>query len=598
MSAPSPIVPGAMLVSTAITVNGSPIDDAIQVDSIDTWVAINRIPRARLAIFDGSPSAADFPISNEKTFIPGSKVKIAAGYDGSYTTVFDGVVVRQGVSIDQSNASKLIVDLAGNAIKMTLERNNAVFPGKTDSAVIKQLISDNGLTGDVGSTSTTYEEIVQYYAADWDLMVMRAELNGMVAIADGDTVTVKKPDTSQSPVLRVAYGETVLDLDLQMDAATQYSSSAIQSSSWEPDQQKVIEATPGSVTVTEAGNISSATLAGVFNVKKFPLVTGGALAQDALQDWSAGELLKSKLAKIRGTVRFQGSAKAQVGKMLEVDGAGNRFNGNFFISGVRHRIADGAWLTTAEVGLSSQWFVSEAPEITAPPAAGQLPAICGLQTGVVKAIATDPNGDFRVQISLPLLQSQTNVWARLATFYASNGFGAFFYPEVNDEVIVGFMNDDPRYPVILGSVYGKAIAPAVTPAEANDTKQLLTRSKLVINLDDKDKVIEIKTPGGQSVTLSDKATSIKLQDSNGNSVELSSGGVTIDSASSVKILAKANVAISAGANLSMSAEADATLDGLQIQQTAKTKFAASGSLTSEVTSGGILTLQGTLVKIN
>jgi len=41
---------------------------------------------------------------------------------------------------------------------------------------------------------------------------MRAEMNGLVAtVADGK-VTVKTPDTSQSPVLQVEFGESILDL--------------------------------------------------------------------------------------------------------------------------------------------------------------------------------------------------------------------------------------------------------------------------------------------------------------------------------------------------------------------------------------------------
>ena len=89
----------------------------------------------------------------------------------------------------------------------------------------------------------------------------------------------------------------------------------------------------------------------------------------------------------------------------------------------------------------------------APGASGLLPPIAGLQTGIVKQVAKDPGGQFRVALELPLLQMPGQlVWARLASFYASNKIGEVFYPEVGDEVVAGFMNQDPRYPVILGSL--------------------------------------------------------------------------------------------------------------------------------------------------
>lgn len=599
MSAPSPLLPDAALVTFTVKANGKAIDGTYQVQSIDTWTAVNKLPRARIVLSDGSPAEGTFPISDLDTFLPGKKVEIAAGYDGKEATLFKGVVVRQGLSIDQTSASSLIVDLTDEAIKMTLERKNALFEKITDSDLIGKLISANGLAKDVAATNTVYEEIVQYYSADWDLMLARAEMNGLVVIAEAGKITVRKPDTKQSPVLGVKFGETILDLDIEMDAATQYDSAAIKSYTWDPATQKLLESGPGTVDVKEAGNVSSAELANVFKVKKFAQQTGAAIEKSSLQDWSSAELLKSKLSKIRGAVRFQGSSKAQTGKMLELGNVGSRFNGPVYMSGVHHSITNGEWMTTAEIGLSARWFMAEAPNVNAPEASSQLPAVQGLQTGIVKKVAKDPGGEFRVQISLPLLQdSAKGVWARLGTFYGSNKVGAVFYPEVNDEVIVGFMNDDPRDPVILGSVYSKKLMPPVPPDEQNNKKALVTRSKLEIAFDDKDKIIEIKTPGGHSLQMSDKAGSIVITDSNKNKISMAKNGVTIESATNLTLKAKTNVTIDAGANLAMTAKANATLEGLQISQTAKTKYTAKGTASAEVSASGMLTLRGALVKIN
>jgi uncharacterized protein involved in type VI secretion and phage assembly len=353
------------------------------------------------------------------------------------------------------------------------------------------------------------------------------------------------------------------------------------------------------VKVTEQGNISSADLAKVFDVKKFPQQTGAAIEKTALKDWSSAELLKSKLSKIRGHVRFQGSALAQIGKTIELAGLGTRFNGNAFISGIHHVIADGRWLTTAYFGLSAEWFAAETPEIAAPDASGQLPAIKGLQTGIVKKVAKDPGGEFRVFVSLPLLQDDAKgVWARLGMFYASNQVGAVFYPEIGDEVVVGFMNEDPRYAVILASVYSKKLSPPIQPDEKNTKKTLVTRSKMEISFDEESKIIEIKTPGNHSIKLDDKGKAITIKDSNGNTVSLSKSGITLDSASHVTMTAKGNITVEAEGNLKLKAAANVTTEGLQISHKAQTKFSAQGTAQAEVTASGILTLRGALVKIN
>ena len=599
MTAPSPLLAEGALCSFSIKSDGTAIDSTFEVVSIDVWVALNKVPKAQIVLYDGSAAESDFAISSTPTFIPGKKIEIAAGYDGTNKTIFKGVVQSQGIEITRNAPSKLVVDVTDEAIKMTLERNSALFEKITDSDLIGKLITANGLAKDVAATSTVHEEIVQYYASDWDLMLTRAQMNGLVVLVDSGKVVVKAPDNSQSPVLSVEYGDSILDLQAEIDAASQFASSAISSYAWDPETQKLAEAGPGPVNVTEQGNLSSADLAKVFNVKKFPQQTGAPIEKTALKDWSSAELLKSKLSKIRGRVSFQGSALAQTGKTIALGGLGTRFNGNAYVSAVHHVITEGEWVTTATFGLSDKWFAAQAPEIAAPGAAGQLPPIKGLQTGIVKKVAADPGGEFRVLVSLPLLQDDAKgVWARLGSFYASNKIGAMFYPEIGDEVVVGFMNEDPRYAVILASVYSKKLAPPLTPDEKNTKKVLMTRSKLEIAFDEENKIIEIKTPGNHSIKLDDKGKAITISDSNKNSVTLSNSGITIESASNISMSAKGNIAIDAKGNLKLSAAANATMEGLQVAHTAKTKFSAQGTAQAEVKASGILTLQGAMVKIN
>jgi Rhs element Vgr protein len=600
MTAPSPDINDGSQLSLSIKVAGKEISSTYQIVSINTWLGVNKIPKATIVLFDGSPETQDFEASNLKTFLPGNKVVIGAGYGGTTpATIFTGVIVKQGIEITRNAGSKLLVHLTDEVIKMTLERSNALFEKIKDSDLIGQLIAANGLSKDVAATTTVHEEIVQYYASDWDLMLTRAEMNGLVVMADAGKVTVKEPDTQQSPVLSVKYGDSILDLDAEMDAATQFTSSAIKSYTWEPDQQKLINSGPGTVSVKEQGNYSSAELAKVFGVKSVPQQTGAPIEKTALQDWSSAELLKSKLAKIRGSVRFQGSALAKVGKTIELAGLGDRFNGTAFIAGVHHSISDGRWLTTVQFGLSANWFAETTFGIAAPAASGQLPAIKGLQTGVVKKVAKDPGGEFRVFVTLPLLQDDAKgVWARLSGFYASNKFGAVFYPEVSDEVIVGFMNEDPRYAVILGSVYSKKLPPLFPPDEKNNKKAITTRSQLQILFDDQDKIIEIVTPGKHSIKMDDKAKSITVKDGKGNTMSMSGSGIALESTSNLSITAKGNITIEAKGNLALKAAAKATMEGLQVAHTAKTQFTAKANLTAEVSGSAMLTLKGGLVKIN
>ncbi len=577
MTAPSPEQAAGATGTYTITANGTPLPTSVQVLSIDIWQGVNKLPQVRLVISDGSAADEDFPLSAGSTLIPGATLEVALGYDSNNTTIFTGIIYAQGLDITQDGASRLIVDATDKATVMTLARRNAIYENLTDSDLAVKLVSNAGLSCTADSTSITYPAIVQYYSTDWDLLLIRAQLNSLVVLVDAGQVTVTAPDTSTDPVLTLTFGDSILDFRAGMDATTQFTASAVQSFAWDPATQALATSGTASASVTTPGNLSSDTLAAVFNVSQYLQQSAGSLTQPELTAWSSAELLKARLAKIRGEVTFQGSALAVPGCTIALAGLGDRFNGNGYVAGVHHRLVDGLWRTSAEIGLSPYWFAATAPYVAAPGAAGQLPPAPSMQTGTVLAIDSDPGNDFRVQVSLPLLQAAggAGVWARLGSFYASNGVGAEFYPEIGDEVMVAFMNGDPRFAVIVGSLYSSKNPPPVPPAAGNNQKTLLTRGKLRIDFFEDKPSVMISTPANQSVTLDDAASSVTIKDANGNSITMDASGITIKSGADIKLDATGNISL-----------------------TAQASFAASGQAGAKLTSTAIVQVKGTMVELN
>lgn len=599
MSAPSPTQLAGTCVDVKISAGGKPLDSSYQVISVDIWTGVNKLPKARLVIADGSPNEATFPISETTALIPGAALEISLGYDDAAAPVFSGLIYQQGIAVVQNGFSQLVVEAADKAMVLTLARKNAIFENMSDADVMRQLIEQAGLKADVSTTAPVQPSTVQFYCSDWDLLLMRSQLNGMVLTTANAKITVAPPDTSAPAVLTLTYGESILDFRGEMDASTQYASSAIQSYAWDPATQAVAVSGRASTTAKAPGNIDSETLAAVFGVKQFVQQTAATLPSDDLTAWSSAELLLSRLAKIRGEVRFQGSALASAGVMVMLAGLGERYNGAAYVSGVHQHVSQGLWTTAIEIGLSPQWFAATAPGITAPGASGQLPAAANLQTGLVLKTDADPDGEFRVQVSLPLLQAGSlGLWARLGSFYASNGVGAEFYPEAGDEVVVAFMNGDPRFPVILGALYSKKNPPPVPPDAKNNQKSIVTRGKLRIDFYEDVGAVEISTPDKQSVRFDDKAGTVTLKDKNGNTVTLADSGVTIDSASKITLTAKTDIVLSAQGSLTLSGTAGVKLAGATIAAKADTSFSAQGAAEAKLTSSGMVTVQGGLVKIN
>ena len=163
----------------------------------------------------------------------------------------------------------------------------------------------------------------------------------------------------------------------------------------------------------------------------------------------------------------------------------------------------------------------------------------------------DPDGQGRVQITLPWAKDtggeRYEAWARLSTLMGGNNRGSWFIPDVDDEVLVGFENGDPRRPYVLGGLWNGQDAPPDSIEQQNNRKVLCSRNGVKMTLDDssgQEKMI-LETPGGQKITLKDGPGAVEIEDSNGNSLKLESSGITITASAKVTVNAS-TMEISAG----------------------------------------------------
>ena len=119
--------------------------------------------------------------------------------------------------------------------------------------------------------------------------------------------------------------------------------------------------------------------------------------------------------------------------------------------------------------------------------------------------------------------------------------------------MVGFFDDDPGQPVVLGGLFSSAKAAPITATDDNHQKGFTTRSGMHILFDDDKKTIKIDTPGGNKLMLDDDQKQIDITDQNGNKILLSSDGITLDSAKDVIVKAKGDVKLEGTKGLELKA---------------------------------------------
>lgn len=590
--------PGGV-VTCSIKTAGTAIPDAYQVYAIHIEQSINRIATATISLLDGDAAKECFAISASAVFVPGNEISIEVGYDSKNSLIFSGIVTKQSLRVANSSGPILEIECKDKAVKMTVGRKSAAFSKTKDSDVISTLINAQaGLTASVTATSNQLPELVQYYVTDWDFMLARAEVNSMLVSTINNKVTVFNPVTDTSSVLTLTYGSNLFEFNADLNSVTQFAQ--VTASAWDYPNQKLTTAQAAN-NLAGPGNLSSKTLSGVVGLANYELQTTAAESADDLQSWAKAQMLKSELSKILGDARFQGTAVVVPGKYLTLAGMGPRFDGDHFVSSVRHDISDGNWATEVNIGLSQEWFVQK-HEVEAPSAAGLVPGIAGLYNATVLKINADPDSEYRILVEVALFNDKgAGLWARLANFYSTQGQGVFFLPEVGDEVILGFLNQDPRYPVILGSVYSQKNKPYsdFTPNEKNSMKGIVSKSELRIMFDDENKILTLITPAKNTVVLDDKNKQIEVKDENGNSMLMTSSGITIKSDKDINLQAGQKVSIKGNTGIDIqSSGGDVSTTGNNIKETAQMQYTAIGNMTAQVQGGTELTLKAAMVMIN
>ena len=574
------------------------LDTKFKVSSVDVCKELNRIPYAEIVVDDGDVAKQVFELANKAFFQPGQEIQIKMRYEGqseSESTVFSGIVVGQAIR-RQGTKLQLVVSLKDKAFKMTLCRNSKVHRDLRDSDIITELweahlVDANSVA--VDKTEPVHKELLQYYSTDWDFLMLRAQAQGLLVSVDDGILSARKNVSESKQHHRIEFGLTTsedstttpknsnlkkydsavtpLNFTMALDCTEQ--PTALKGYTWDIDDQALIASETAEETPQKASKPSAKDLAEALGNGETVLVNSAALKQEELQAWTNATAARIRLALRRGSVTVKGKGSIKPFDLLELVNFGSQFDGEALVSAVRHRVTPkGGWVTDIQFGLSAEDFAAK-PGVADYPAAGLLPPVNGLRIGVVADSKEDPDNQLRVKVTLPgtgdkkkLLDKGDTLWARLATPDAGEGRGFFFRPEVGDEVVLGFFNNDPRQAVVIGSLYSSKKPPPDewNPSDdkdkpscdrdnplddKNNYRGIATKSGTKIEFFDSDNdsvsgKLLIQTKKKQTILLDDSEEGrIDISDSHRNKLVMDANGISISSDTNLNLEAKGNVTI-------------------------------------------------------
>jgi phage protein D/phage baseplate assembly protein gpV len=545
---PSPSDSLNEIASFDVKVDGTQIETSYKLLKIQTFKEVNKLSRAVISIIGGDPKENSFDESEESIFATGSEVEISLGYEQSNTVVFKGIISKHALQIKKgfqtaATNNLLVIECVDKAVKLTNTYTTEIYEDKLDSDIITTLISNaTGVSKNVSFTSVMNDFLPKYNCNDWDFILQRAEANGMVVLNSDNEVTVTEPKPLLTvPELTVTYGNAMIDFHAEVDATTQYSTFDI--SSYDPFNEEAVSSVSQEPSLIDQGDLDGVTISKDVSPTKNELSTSSILTSSEAKNIADAYLMRSRLSRLVGKICVKGINNIDLGSVITLVGFGSRFSGMAYVTSLSHEFQGGSFKTWIGFGLRYNPLENK----NKVDISKYTSKIEGLHIGTVTKIDADPNDELRIQVNIPTLKATGDgLWAKLATLYTAEEAGSFFIPEVDSQVVVSFLSNDSRYPVILGSMYTTTTKPYKTIDPENQFKAILSKEKLTLEFDDVEKIITIKSSDDNYIKIKETDKEIEITDINENTILTSSDGIKLDSPKDITIQAKGKITLKGG----------------------------------------------------
>jgi phage protein D len=561
---------------------------------------------------------------------PGQAVEVKLGYVNKLEKVFEGEITALEMDASAHMTPTLILRCVDKAHRLHRNRVQKTYQDVTDSDVVSTVAGRNGLGTDVTSTTAVHKWICQDNQTDYEFLKMLADRNGFRVFVSGNTLHFEAVGEASGSDAVAEWGMNVRSFRPRLTTHGQVQEVTVRG--WDPSKKQGIIGKALHDAATKTRSISESktgyALSSDFGDAKQVMVDWPIHSQAEADSLAKSFMEKRESSSIEADGLCVGQTNIKAGKTIDVKGVGDKFSGKYVVTSATHTFTPAEGYTTQFVcsGKSPNTFL------------GLLDGETGHKNdrinNIVIAIVTDnvdPENLGRIKVRYPwFADDQTSDWARIVSPMAGPDRGFYFLPEVDDEVLIAFEHGDMHRPYMLGALWNGVDKPVEPNDKATSGGKVVhrviqTRKKHNLMLDDTDneekikfttmsghyilcddssgaEKVEIKTKRGHYILLDDAGKKIVIQDSSGTEK------ITIDdSAHTIEVLCQSDFTLKAQGKILMEAQM-----GIDIKTPMKIKIdgqagatvtttaqlSLSGEASAELKSSGIVTIKGSLVKIN
>ena len=417
---------------------------------------------------DGSLSAI---LSTKKELLgKDAEIKLA-NLTGGGSHVFKGIVTEVNSSLASDGYYEFYVSGHGKFCKVNEVPECHSYYKKSLKDILTTAIKDSSLAGDLSNEAQTGEQhyIVQYEQSPFAFATAMAVRFGEWMYYDGDKLKFGKKPDGDGVALKVLKNE-VFNLNIRTKAV------GLPKASVTTDIYKS-EVLNADKKENASGNdfVKEGVKAG--DLMEHP---GGKIFIPSGFKKEVVEKIHKKIqeARIASSVFITGNTRnAQLGvgsviKIVEGEGGGEKY----IITEISHQ--------SSKSSQYSNFFTAVPADVKVPPYANPLLFPKATPQPAVITDNEDDKGLARVKVKFPwMAKEEKSPWISVIVPHAGKDKGFRFLPEVEDEVMVDFWDNNAETPFVSGAVYTEKNKAGIAE-KGNNIKRIGSRSGRRLDIDD------------------------------------------------------------------------------------------------------------------
>jgi len=596
--------------TVAILVNGVDVDlSTYGVIDLRVRSSLAETASATVRFADGGVLDSDFAVIDDDRFDVGGTlvVKLVAG--SSETTVFDGEIVALGTeatgTFHVGEGFVTVVEAMDRSHRLSARVKPTTYLNQTSSEIVSAIAGEFGLEAEVTATELQHEYVLKT-TNDRAFITDLADRIGYEWYVEARKLVFRPRPEFSAAVVDLAYGRDLISFGARASAVD--GAQTINVRGWDDAQSVEIV---GTASASSADNtaIGSGSPLGLTTYQKgaetfgatMVLVPGVVLDQNEANQRAeaiAGDL-QSSTVQLTGSC--EGTPLIKPGVWITISDVGRKLSGSYYITDVEHRIGAGSLVTRFRSAGRRPTGLSALGAGSGRPPFGEIGLVIGMVTNI-----NDDKTMYRVKVRFPTLPDLESAWARVVTLGGSAASGMEARPEIDDEVLVGFEQGDPRRPFVIGGLLSKSDTyrtGALNSDGSINKRGIRTRGGNKLELFDGDSK---SASSGRYIALigADAATEIRLGDENMSMKTKSGNPITIESGTAKITLDNGKVTIT-GDSIEIKATQGAKVEGMTVDLKGSqavgidggTSFKAQGVQVS-VNGSGMTEIKGALLKLN